>query len=75
MESSNRTKATNRNVHLNLRKNFLTLRVKEHWNNALESLWKDCRVSFFAAIKNLPGFPVLSCVTYCRKLDLAEKLA
>lgn len=46
----NKTKSLNyRNPHLNIRKEFLTMRLDKHWS------WfsKDCEFSIFGAIKNL----------------------
>ena len=44
-------KLQHRKFHLNMRKNFFTLRVTEHWDRLPREVW----VSFSGDIQNLPG--------------------
>jgi len=45
-------KLKHRKFHLNMRKNFFTLRVMEHWNRLPQ---RGCGFSFSVDIQNLPG--------------------
>jgi len=49
----NRHKLKHRKLHLNMRKNFFTLRVMEHWNRLPREV--GCGVSFSGDIQDLPG--------------------